>query len=426
MVPVLGLGPVKFEPCGVLRLAEHLSWWAEHGDGQHSRAGAAAGLARARPRLAWHLPVTDIPAAAPDDLLAAAWTDTVLAGREGHPVTATDTEIAQVAAAGTATLHVGGWQDLMVTETLRHHALTAGAGAPNAGPSGTGRPPAGPASMVIGPWGHDLAGLTEPCGDLGVLGAFLARWVTLALAGTAVAQIRVADLTTATWDAPACWPPSPAAAPVTRWATRTDTDTQNGDHPLDADGSLTPSPPPGQDGPEPVGGACRFTHDPADPHPSTGVGTTRRHPRRRDAVRWCTQPLTGAVTVDGAAVVHLRADADGPADWVLRLLDQAPDGTEVLLARGMLADTARVGTDVTLGAVRASLPVGHRLVLEVTGADFPHAARHLGRGTDPRDRYTGTDLRTVVQTVHTGSGGTRLDLPHAAPPPAPHPRGLAQ
>jgi uncharacterized protein len=125
LVPAMGFDRVKFDPSGVLRLAEHASWWIEHAEARESRTGAAAATFAASPGLLSQLPVVSI--------LSPAWADVILSG--GHsPEAVTDAELA---ALSVPTLHVGGWNDLLVAETLHQWEQTRG-------------------SLVVGPWGHEL------------------------------------------------------------------------------------------------------------------------------------------------------------------------------------------------------------------------------------------------------------------------------
>ncbi|RZQ64720.1 CocE/NonD family hydrolase [Amycolatopsis suaedae] len=149
-VPAMGPHRVKFDPGGVLRLAEHANWWLEHAEASTSRPGL---LAR-HPDVLDRLPVSGLaehfwprlpgwwPAVRP-------WT---VPGEPPPPEAVTDAELAAVAV---PTLHVGGWHDLLVTETLHHWRTIPGA------------------TLRIGPWGHDLA----------PLGGVLVDWIRAALTG---------------------------------------------------------------------------------------------------------------------------------------------------------------------------------------------------------------------------------------------------
>lgn len=125
LVPAMGFDRVKFDPSGVLRLAEHAAWWVEHAEGRTSRTGAAAATFAASPELLSRLPVVSIG--------SPAWADVVVSGGRS-PEAVTDAELA---ALSVPTLHIGGWHDLLVAETLHQREVTHGA-------------------LVVGPWGHEL------------------------------------------------------------------------------------------------------------------------------------------------------------------------------------------------------------------------------------------------------------------------------
>ncbi|WXZ50813.1 CocE/NonD family hydrolase [Clavibacter tessellarius] len=61
--PSMSLARTKFGGGGILRLAEHASWWLERGDARTSRDGLAARVFRERPGILRHLPVLDLPRA---------------------------------------------------------------------------------------------------------------------------------------------------------------------------------------------------------------------------------------------------------------------------------------------------------------------------------------------------------------------------
>lgn len=412
--PSMGLHRTKFEPSGILRLAEHAYWWLERADGRTSRDGLVRLVHARRPDVLDHLPVCELPARMGASLPH--WGDLLRTGHEPGPEVLTDDELAGVRA---AVFHVGGWYDLLVTETLTQWELVGAAVTPRL-----------PRRLLVGAWGHDLAfAPTSRVGDRDHgpasrydFGAHCVDWLRAVLRPALNASaLPAASPTTSApqvptppasavppealsgaevfvrgadqWIACADWPPT--AATDTVWYAR-------------ADSTLSVE----DSGPA---GMLRFRHDPADPFPSTVPGANRRGLLDRpDAVRFVSDPLPGPVTVLGSGRVELTAATNGPAaDWIVRVLVWQVDGALFEIAFGSATWTGPSGTSGTVTVMLAGaveqLPAGARLVLEITGSDHPNLARNLGTG---QDRYITTATRPCEQTVLCGPAhaGTRLVL----------------
>ncbi|GAA0423327.1 hydrolase [Acrocarpospora corrugata] len=358
MGPSMALYRTKFEN-GVLRLAEHAAWWLERADGRVSRDGLTALLLGTDPGALAHLPVTGLPDRIGVSLPG--WADVVRDGPCHQPKEEiTERELASLPTAG---LHIGGWYDLLIEETLAHWRTVGSALTP--------RPPQ---QLVIGPWGHDLAftGRTRYADrDHGAhslldLGALQVAWLRDCLDGTARAGEQILPIGGTTW---LSWPSDTTERVLHA-------------HP---DGSLRPSQPDAT-----LGG---FVHDPADPRPSLAPATDRKAlDERPDALRYATPPLPAALTFT-AAEAHLDVAAPiGDVDWIVRLTEHTADGQVFELTRGRSGGSGRL----VLSPVVSTLPAGSRLRLEIAGSDFPRLALALGTGAD---RYTTTATAPVRQSV---------------------------
>ncbi|GAA0971625.1 hypothetical protein GCM10009555_023020 [Acrocarpospora macrocephala] len=299
MGPSMALHRTKFEN-GVLRLAEHAAWWLERADGRTSRDGLTALLLGADPSALAHLPVIGLP-----DRIGASlpgWADVVRDGPHHQPKEEiTERELAALPVAG---LHVGGWYDLLVEETLLHWRIVGSALAP--------RPPQ---RLVIGPWGHDLAftGRTR-YGDrdhgphsLLDLGALQVAWLWDCLDGTARAEEQILPIGGTSW---LSWPQNTTT--LILYA-----------HP---DGSLHPSQPEATlggfvHGPADLGGFVHgprglggFVHDPANLggfiHGPAELGRFVRGPAELDS--FVRGPANLAGFIHGPA--ELGGFVRGPAD----------------------------------------------------------------------------------------------------------------
>jgi putative CocE/NonD family hydrolase len=365
LVPAMGPHKVKFDPSGVLRLREHVNWWLAHGDGRTSRDNLVA----RHPDVLGHLPVADLgdrfwarlpgwwPAVRP-------WT---VPGAAPPPDAVTDDELA---ALRVPSLHVGGWHDPHLPETLHQWRTTAGAHTPR------------PASTaLIGPWHHELI----------PLGSSIVDWIADALAGgTPGAHSRLRLVGEQSWREDPAWPP----------ATRTWF--------ACASGLLADRPASGQAASE----EAAFHHDPLDPFPSVLHGANRNGlDGRCDAVRFRSPVLAEPLTLLGEPHVDLSARTPAAmADWVVRLSERRADGQVLALVTGVaVTGPGEHRLRIRMGPLGVTIPAGSALELEITGADFPELARNLGTGGC---RYTGTETVVTEQVVCTGQAHpTSLALP---------------
>lgn len=199
------------------------------------------------------------------------------------------------------------------------------------------------------------------------------------LAGTD--EMRTADV----------WPPT-GTARVTRFA--------------EADGTLGPDRPAAE---TPV----TWTHDPDNLVPSSApdafsylLTLPDEAPlgKRDDVLAFTGAAQTADVVLAGPVTAHVRARSTGPVmDCFVRLLDVAPDGTAIRIARGQrqLREAERaLAFDIDLGQVGYLLRAGHRLAIHIAGSDYPEFLPQPGTGGDP---WTcGTDLVPNEHTIVLG------------------------
>ncbi|MFC9971066.1 CocE/NonD family hydrolase [Spirillospora sp. NPDC127200] len=321
-VPALGLRETTREPGGAAKLYSHAWWWSTYADCRTDRAGLLDQRLAADPAALAHLPVTDLPARLGLELpgFAAAWRT------PPRPAQTADTPLLCVAGLYDPFLHAA-------TELWR-----------------TWR---GPASLVVGPWQHDL-GLThrERNGDRPLLhreraAGFVTAWLSALLAGR---------------------PQAPGARLAVE-STRAWTDAFGGTT-IDLD----------------LKGSGGFTADPADPFPSRmGPVDVGRDADRADAVTAISEPFPDAVTTAGRPRVRFAGSRDTPGQWLARLSEERPDGTAIQLGHA-LGD----GTDLALPPLSHRFAAGTRLRVEIAAHHFPLHVRHPHTAADP---LTATGLR---------------------------------
>lgn len=187
----------------------------------------------------------------------------------------------------------------------------------------------------------------------------------------------------------ASWPP-PGVRSVTRFAT--------------ADGCLA--------GPTADETVLRWTHDPADLVPSSASDAFSfllERPDeapigdRADVLRFDSAPAAGDVDLAGPVSARVHVASDGPVmDCFVRLLDVAPDGTALRIARGQqqLLDAAEAGSiEIDLGQLGYRLRAGHRLRVHISSSDYPEFLPQPGTGGDP---WTWGETRANTQSLVVG------------------------
>ncbi|MBX3196474.1 MAG: CocE/NonD family hydrolase [Microbacteriaceae bacterium] len=159
-------------------------------------------------------------------------------------------------------------------------------------------------------------------------------------------------------------------------------------------------------------GEATWTHDPADLVPSSvpnAFAFLLFQPdeaplgERDDVLVFTSAPFEQDTDLVGSASARARISSDGPVmDLFVRVLDLAPDGTALRIARGQvqLADASRpTDVDVDLGQVSYRLGAGHRIRVHLSSSDFPEFLPEPGTGEHP---WSATGMRANRQTVALG------------------------
>jgi hypothetical protein len=326
-------------------------------------------------------------------------------------------------------LHVNGWYDQTVSQTLfaadwlRRHADSA-----------AGRIQ----KVIIGPGLHcdDPGPDRGRVGDLPYQGAAAAfdgtyrRWLDawlqeddparVAARVATLPDVQVFVLRADRWLAASSWPPPQAVE--RHWHLHRS---------ADGTGRLQTDPPDAA----PVADA--LPSDPADPVPTLGGAfcctadaAHRQGPvdtaplsARADVLTYTSDPLTEPLVIAGPLALEVTVSTTGQdADLVARLVDVAPSGQALLVQLGGLRLGHRSGpagdrrlhpgepvmVRVPMRDIAWRVASGHRLRLIVSGSDFPRLERNLHLGGDTREAMAG---RKAVHHLHRGTGITaRLSL----------------
>ncbi|MEJ6488927.1 CocE/NonD family hydrolase [Leucobacter sp. USCH14] len=135
---------------------------------------------------------------------------------------------------------------------------------------------------------------------------------------------------------------------------------------------------------------------------------------RSDVVVFTSPEQTEDVDLAGPVTARVRVRSTGPVmDCFVRVLDVAPDGTAVRIARGqqqLLDATDATTLEIDLGQVGYRLRAGHRLRVHVSSSDYPEFLPQPGTGRDP---WTdGVESVPNTQTlIIGGEDALALDLP---------------
>ncbi len=295
-------------------------------------------------------------------------------------------------------------------------------------------PRTGKKQLILGPWDHSTIGNQVLAGvdfgsqaKLDLAGENLQwfdRFLKPAKGAKAFPAVRYFMMGTNEWRTATYWPPPEAAATAFCLHSGGKSNTRGGD------GKLTRAAPGAA---EP---ADRFESDPDRPTPSESVDApqpSRSTPwrpvnrdgieDRRDVLVYTSAVQSTPLSIAGRVTADLWVSVDAPdADWAVKLIDVAPDGTARGLAEGILRSSARdplkypallepghrYHLTVDLGHTAATFLPGHAVRLEVAGSAFPMFDRNLHFGEGP----TGTRKQVSVQTVlHSVSAASRLILP---------------
>jgi putative CocE/NonD family hydrolase len=327
-------------------------------------------------------------------------------------------------------LHVNGWYDQGVSETLlavdlmRRNATT---------------PEARQQPVIIGPGTHcaDNGQDSGMVGDLAFSNAaapfrdtylrWFDRWLRSDGEGaTDLPAYQVFVINENRWIRSESWPP--AGTKMMRWhlASGGKANTRSGD------GRLLQLPPAGAVVHD------RFAADPANPVPTRGGAfccagglAARQGPvdqadveSREDVLVYTSDPLTKDFRIVGPLALSLDvATSVRDTDFVAKLVDVWPDGRTVNIQSGVLRLRYRDGITrpqlaepgqrytIRLGLrdIAYLVRAGHRLRVQVAGSDFPRLERNLNTGGANFDEVRGVVAENRV--YHGGGALSFLELP---------------
>lgn len=179
-----------------------------------------------------------------------------------------------------------------------------------------------------------------------------------------------------------------------------------------------------------------YSYDPNDPVPTLGgnnccgsptlAGPKDQRPlaARKDILVYASQPMTEPLAIAGPVKVKLFAVTDGPdTDWVVKLIDVAPNGFAINICEGIMRARYRNGVDKPallkpgevyeyevdlVGTANVFLP-GHRIRVDITSSHFPQFDRNPNTG---EAFGSSAKVRVAKQTIfHTAGRASHILLP---------------
>lgn len=164
-----------------------------------------------------------------------------------------------------------------------------------------------------------------------------------------------------------------------------------------------------------------YSYDPKDPVPTMGGAnlSVKKGPmdqraigNRKDILKYATPVLTSPVEVTGRVKVELWAESDAPdTDWMAKLVDVYPDGTERLVLDSAVRARFREGFDreafmkkgevykftIDLWSTSLVFNKGHRIAIHITSSNDPRFDPNPNTGKPLR---ADAETRVARNTVH--------------------------
>ncbi len=168
-------------------------------------------------------------------------------------------------------------------------------------------------------------------------------------------------------------------------------------------------------------GHSGYQYDPKNPAPTVGGQLLfgkkgpmdqRAIGERKDVLKFATAPLDAPVEVTGHVIVELWAESDCPdTDWMAKLVDVYPDGTERLVLDSALRARFREGFDkevwmkkgevykfkIDLWSTSLIFNKGHRIAVHVSSSNDPRFDPNPNTGKPMR---ADGETRVATNTIH--------------------------
>jgi putative CocE/NonD family hydrolase len=272
-------------------------------------------------------------------------------------------------------LHIGGWNDYMLTGTLACYREMASRCS-------------SPQRLVVGPWQHFPWVGSH-------IDALQVRWFDHWLKGvgsgvTDESPVQLFELGSGAWREFGAWP----AQKQFSWY-------------LDQRGLAASAPA--------SSGEDAIVHDPWRPVPATTAERSEID-ARGDVLTYTSAPLEHDLRIAGDVALELWCGSDRASFDVSAVLSEVhADCKAVPLTHGYRRAAQGMSTTplrVSLRATCCLIPKGHRLRLSIAGACFPALEVNPGTGAPPHEARLIDQLPTTLVIRHGGNVASRLVIDH--------------
>lgn len=287
-----------------------------------------------------------------------------------------------------------------------------------------------PAQLLLGPWGHNPSVPAEGVDQAQMRNAFRRfelEWFDAWIRGKRPeppSRVRYFVMGANVWKESPSWPPGGTIPEELFLHSQGRANRTNGGGTLEPEAARI-SPP------------DTYVYDPANPVPTIGGATCcnprlwmwgpldqRPLARRDDILSYAGPRLREPLEIAGPVRLFLTVRSTASdTDFMAKLVDVSPEGTERLVCDGMLRLRYRHGLErpasyqpgaveritVWLGDIAWRFAPGHRVRLDITSSNFPRFDRNLNSSRPLADEKT---LRKATQTVlHDRRNPSHLVLP---------------
>lgn len=304
-------------------------------------------------------------------------------------------------------LHISGWYDHEVVQTVREMEALRCEGMPGA---------RGQQKLLIGPWSHSAIGDTqqgqraypaaESASSVAALEFFDYHLRGIPNGYATRPVVRYFRVNDDVWRPASAWPPA-TARPAQFYLT--------------ADGSLSPTAPVLDD-------TLTYVSDPTDPVPTLwgavlssdyatqGPGNLTSIEARADVLTFTTPVLAEPLSIEGRPTARLWIDCDAVnTDLAVRMTEVTADGRSMLLVDGIRRASLRNGftrhewlepgtvyaVEVRLPPVAVTIPAGHALRISVAPSNYDRFDVNMQDGSDISDEPGTTPIVATVR-LHVG------------------------
>ena len=338
-VPAMGLFETAFHSSGIFHFSDRCWWDASFGSSKTSKQEEYFSCINDNPELLWHLPVSTFNQKFPMEL--SSW--------ERLFINDDVSEVIEIKNVNTPALHIGGWFDPFVRQTIHNYLSMKGVNVKQA--------------LIIGPWGHEINSEVE----------FIYKYENAIIPLSHIEENWYLD--TEKYDYP----------PVLLYVTGSNTWIYSNIWPLAETKTETLFL-------NPDFGLCRelssstkcisYIYDPTNPCPSLEYPNLRNDIETRDdVISFTSNPLVEDLTISNSVEIELYVQSSSPlSDYYVYLSEVDSQGRSVYVTHGIVRLDSGEGIqkiNVELHPVLHTIRQHNLIRIAITNSSFPRYSRNL-------------------------------------------------